>query len=238
MDSLQFQKVEFEDPRPKCAGCRNPMEGAYFQLAGRNICAGCAEKVRSSQGRPQGSDVLRGFFYGLAAAAVCAIGYGIIIWVTGAALALISIAIGYLVGRGVRIGSRGLGGRRCQILAVALAYFAITISYAPTLVRETRELAKKQAASQAAPQKTIRTVRPVSRPVALMMGVVVISAISLASPFLGLSGGFSGILGLIIVFVGLAQAWKQTARDPRLLLGPYPLTESLTAAPSQGPALG
>ncbi len=225
MDSLQFQKAEFEEARPKCLGCRNPLEGSYFQLAGRNICANCADAVRNRQGRPQGPAVMRGFLYGLAASVACAVGYAIVTWATGATLALISIAVGYVVGRAVRIGSGGLGGRRCQILAVALTYFAITISYAPAILSGMRDFAKKDAAkvkdgSAPAP----KPIRPVSRPVAIVVTTVVIGGMCLAMPFLEIAAGFSGLIGVIIVLVGLAQAWKQTARDPRLLMGPYPLT--------------
>lgn len=228
MDSLQFQKVEFEDTRPKCAACRNPIEDAYFQLAGRNICPNCAEKVRSRQASPQGPAILRGFLYGLAAAVACGIGYTVVTMATGYSLALIAIAVGYVVGRAVRIGSRGLGGRRCQILAVVLTYFAITMSYAPIIVGQMRDVEKKDVEKKPV---AVDQVRPSSSPVAWAAGIVVIVAISLAAPFLEISGGFSGIIGLIIVFVGLAQAWKLTARDPRVLTGPYPVAV-------EGPAIG
>src|SRR5438128_5627988 len=43
----------------------------------------------------------------------------------------------------------------------------------------------------------------------------------LASPFLELQGGFSGVIGLVIIFVGMRIAWKMTA-GPRLeILGPF-----------------
>ena len=226
MDSLQFQKAEFEDPRPKCGACRKPMEGAYFQLAGRNICEACAEAVRRRQARPQGPALLRGFLYGLGAAVACAIVYAIVTLATGASLALLSIAVGYLVGRAVRIGAGGLGGRRCQILAVALTYFAINISYAPIIVKELRDSAKQKAA--AGDNGPVITTRPMPGPVALAAGLAAIAAISLAAPFLALAAGASGILGLIIVFLGLAQAWRLTARDPRLLTGPYEFSERQT----------
>jgi hypothetical protein len=220
MDSLQFQKAEFEDPRPKCAACRKPMEGSYFQLAGHNICGTCADTVRRRQAHPQAQALLRGFLYGLGAAVGCAIVYAVITLATGMSLALLSIAVGYLVGRAVRIGAGGLGGRRCQILAVALTYFAITISYAPVIVKEMRESPKLKTERVKA-----ESVRTKVGPVTLAAGIAAISAISLAAPFLALAGGAGGIIGLIIVFLGLAQAWRLTARDPRMLTGPYAFAE-------------
>lgn len=41
-----------------------------------------------------------------------------------------------------------------------------------------------------------------------------------AVPFFGLTDGFSGILGLVLIFFGLQQAWKVTARDRREVVGP------------------
>ncbi len=216
MDSLQFQKAEFEDPRPKCAACRKPMGSSYFQLARHNICEACAEAVEKRQARPQGPALLRGFLYGMGAAVGCAIVYAIVTFATGMSLALLSIAVGYLVGRAVRIGAGGVGGRRCQILAVALTYFAITMSYAPVIVKEMRDSPKLKAERAKA-----ESVRTKVGPVTLVAGIAAISAISLAAPFLALAGGASGIIGLIIVFLGLAQAWRLTARDRRVLTGPY-----------------
>ena len=48
----------------------------------------------------------------------------------------------------------------------------------------------------------------------------IIFAISLLAPFLGLLTGLSGVIRVIIVLVGLHQAWKQTAADSRVLNGP------------------
>src|SRR5579863_10487864 len=99
MDSLQFQKAEIEDVRPKCAGCRKAMEDSCFDLSGRTICTRCAEVVRRRQARPHGKALLRAFLYGLGAAVGCAIVYAIVTLATGLSLALLSIAVGYIVGR-------------------------------------------------------------------------------------------------------------------------------------------
>jgi hypothetical protein len=127
------------------------------------------------------------------------VGYAAITAVSGLELALVAILVGYLVGRAVRIGSNGLGGRRCQVLAVALTYLAITGSYFILSFRDPE----------------------VSQTLHSPLGVIIMMGIALASPLLGLAGGLGGILGLVIILVGLAQAWRLTARDPRVLAGPY-----------------
>ena len=47
--------------------------------------------------------------------------------------------------------------------------------------------------------------------------------IALISPFLGLTAGVGGIIGIAIIFFGLMQAWKQTAGSPHVLAGPFTL---------------
>jgi hypothetical protein len=47
-----------------------------------------------------------------------------------------------------------------------------------------------------------------------------------------LQGGFSGIIGLVIIFVGMRIAWKITA-GPRLeILGPFQANGPPAAVPS------
>jgi hypothetical protein len=200
LDDLQFQKAEFHDNRPACAMCKSAVEGSYYQFAGTMICVPCGERVRAGQREPGNAHVLRGLAFGAGAAAACSVAYAVITALSGLEIALVAILVGYLVGRAVRIGSSGLGGRRCQVLAVGLTYFSITGSYLLLALRE-----------------------PGAEAVRNLGGVVMMTGIALASPLLGLAGGFGGILGLAIIVFGLMQAWRQTAPDPRILTGPFAL---------------
>jgi len=185
--------------------------------------------------------VLRGLLYGAGAALACSICYAIITIVTGMELAIASIAVGYLVGRAVRIGSNGLGGRRCQIIAVALTYLAITGAYIPLLIKGMKEKAHTQSGATTGAgknqQETPKEVEvqtkegpKVPSPVGLLLGLAVLLGIALASPFLGLMEGVGGLLGIAIIAFGLMQAWKQTARPSQVLAGPYTLEENPSAS--------
>jgi hypothetical protein len=44
--------------------------------------------------------------------------------------------------------------------------------------------------------------------------------------------GFSGILGIAILFFGLQRAWIKTKADGRILMGPYPATDLTPSAAS------
>lgn len=128
MDSLQFQKAEFADSRPKCLFCKNPVEGTYFHVAGQVTCPNCASQVQAGSLRPTSGGVIRGLLFGTGAAIVSSLVYGLVL-LAGVELALLSIGAGYVIGRAVRIGAGGRGGLRCQMAAVVLTYLAIALAY-------------------------------------------------------------------------------------------------------------
>jgi hypothetical protein len=203
-------------------------------LAGADVCPNCAAASQTGQQRPKQTWVMQGFLYGLAAAIGCSILYAAIVWVTKFELALMAILVGYVVGKAVLRGARGLGGRRCQIVAVMLTYFSIAASNLPMMFKAVAEKAEDkkkeqpgQQATNAVPaSQTKQSDRPQVTVGQAALTLVVLLAINMAIPFLGVTAGFNGILGLLIIFIGLHQAWKLTARDERLLMGPYQREES------------
>jgi hypothetical protein len=218
IDGLQFQKAE--TPAKSCGQCVGPIADQYYQAAGVDICPECADKVTNTQARPANRLVLRGVLYGMGAAFVCSIGYALISWVTNMEIGLIAILVGYLVGQAIRRGSDGMGGRRCQVAAIILTYLAITCSYMPALVKGMRDANDKTVAEAKAASAAAVKEEPLT-PAGWAIGIVLLFAIALAVPFLALAEGFSGIIGIAIIFFGLQRAWQQTARDERLLMGPY-----------------
>lgn len=145
-------------------------------------------------------------------------------------MAILSLAVGYIVGKAIRKGTGGLGGRRCQVMAVALTYFAIGLSYAPVTEREMAKqgtLHGRKAPAKTAPRWMLKptgkgeaaAVVGVAVVAALAMILLAVAAFSIIAPLAG------GVIGVVILLVGLAQAWKMTARDKRLLTGPFALGE-------------
>ena len=74
--------------------------------------------------------------YGLGAAAAGTLVYFLVLWLSGYEVGLIAILVGWLVGKAVFAGSGNIGGRKYQVLAVALTYCSICASYAPLIVKE------------------------------------------------------------------------------------------------------
>jgi hypothetical protein len=207
---LQFEKAEFAEDGPQCDVCKAAVPQEYYKLysgrenvsASMTICEGCAGKVREEQAGPSHTAFVRGILYGAGMALACCIGYAAVIMISGLEIGLVAILVGYLVGQAVRKGSQGRGGRRCQIAAVVLTYFSITFAYIPVGI---------QQLSAAATISVPGTVGAV----ALLSGLAVIS------PFLSLTDGIGGMLGLFIIFLGLQRAWASTAPDQRQVTGPF-----------------
>src|SRR5674476_497773 len=88
--------------------------------------------------------------YGRAAALGGCMLYALVAIVLHAEIGLIAILVGWMVGKAIRHGSYGRGGRPQQILAVALTYFAITTSYIPVILyqaaRHPRRVEQRQQA--------------------------------------------------------------------------------------------
>jgi len=193
------------------------------------VCVTCGEAIKADQQRPPHSALMKGFLYGLGAAIAGAILMAVVTLVTGFQIALVAIAVGYMVGTAFKKGTSGLGGRRCQILAVALTYFAITTSFLPLLVKSADDARKSGKAS---PQRgnTSTVVQaseapqpPAPQPTAgrAALAVLILIGVGLISPFLMLTAGIGGILNALIIFFGIARAWRLTAADPRVVIGPF-----------------
>lgn len=133
-----------------CSKCTAPISGYYYETAGAVYCPKCkrvAEQA-SDAADGKGGGMARAALFGLGAALVGAVGYWAFIKITDFDWALVSIAVGMLVAKAIRKGNGDRGGRRYQILAVALTYFAIGGAYAPFMIEGALEgSAKREAAT-------------------------------------------------------------------------------------------
>lgn len=148
-----------------CSKCAAPISGYYYETAGAVYCPKCkrvAEQA-SDAADGRGGGMARAALFGLGAALVGAAGYWAFIKITDFDWALVSIAVGMLVATAIRKGNGGRGGRRYQLLAVLLTYFAIGGAYAPFVIEGALEgSAKQEATSTAAHGKTSASSRTVT----------------------------------------------------------------------------
>ena len=180
------------------------------------MCPLCAARIQAGQQSAPALSLMRAALYGGAAAlGGCAL-YALIAIVLHAEIGIIAILVGWMVGKAVRHGSYGRGGRPQQILAVLLTYFAITTSYIPVILYRDAKVAQARNAP-------VSSSAPVEARPRMSFGTVALFLLVLtaAAPFLSLTSGVSAWISLFILFIGLQRAWKLTERREIPLTGPY-----------------
>jgi hypothetical protein len=162
--------------------------------------------------------------FGLGGAALGLVIYAVFAITTGLVIGYVSLAVGYIVGKAIKLGSQGAGGRRYQIAAVVLTYAAVSLAAIPI---DISIYAKHRKAQAAQVTQSDNHAQPPAEPTparhAGVAGAIVqLAFIGLASPFLDLaSDPFHGLIGLVILFVGLKIAWQITAGSELQITGPF-----------------
>jgi len=229
-DALQFDHAEYAGDQPlKCGACEHGIAHVYHELNGRIFCDRCRRnfEITLNSGTRSGR-ALRAICAGTGAAAAGTLLYLAIMQITGYELALVTIFIGYAVGFAVRWGSNGRGGWAYQALAIALTYLAIVSSYLPPVVQGLQARAYEATATTPAAPAEQRAVSPSLARFAA--AVAVVSVIVCMAPFLL---GAKNVIGLVIITVGLYQAWKMNRRLILNFSGPHRIrTPEAAAAPA------
>jgi hypothetical protein len=222
-EDLQFEHAEFAAPAQgqSCSSCNGPAAPEYHELDGKVFCAVCRQRIELSIEKMRTSGSLgRAFLYGLAAAVVGSIVFYAVSAITGFQFGLIAVVIGYAVGKAVRKGSGSLGGRRYQIVAVLLTYFSIASTNIPPIVKYLSQQSQKKHAAASSPSITTDPAPPIRapKPLLALVGIVFLFGLALALPILNITHDF---LGVIIIGIGLWEAWKFTRAAKIEFKGPF-----------------
>jgi hypothetical protein len=247
-DTPQFGTAEYhgEPAGDVCKLCQQPIRGQYYRANTAMLCQGCAERVRSQIPQDSHSAFVRGILFGIGGFVVGLVLYAGFAILTGIEIGFVSLAVGWLVGKAIMMGSRGAGGRRYQIAAVLLTYAAVSLAAIPISIAimaknktHTEQPAKTtQPAAQNSEQPGTAGQNPgdsgtagkQSSPRRSVAGVLgLLALLGLASPFLGLTSGFSGVVGLVILLVGMQFAWKITTGVRVAIEGPFQASSAAKA---------
>lgn len=241
-DELQFDRVAQEGSQADaeahgvtCAVCGKSVGAEYYHANDKPVCDTCRQLVTAEAETPRGTGVfVKAGLLGLVAAVAGAAIYYAVIAITNFEIGLVAILIGYMVGYMVRRGAAGRGGRRFQILAAVLTYWAVGLAYAPLAFKgmtgddsaasdSTSVSAADSAAAALDDSATIATtvdgdatrLSPVKAIGMLMALVFALPVMSIAQSMPG------GILSALIIFIGLRQAWTMTGAHALEISGPY-----------------
>jgi uncharacterized protein (DUF983 family) len=213
-----------------CSFCKQPISGHYYRVNSAMACSACGERAQLEEPKDSHSRYVRGLIFGIGGAIIGLILYATFTIATGLIIGYVSLAVGYIVAKAIKMGSRGAGGRRYQITAAALTYAAVSLAAVPVYISISSKTAEASHSAQLQQQETNATAgdenetsKSTAKPrmgfgAALLQLVV----IGLASPFLELRGDpFHGVIGLVILAVGIRIAWRIAAGSETQIYGPF-----------------
>lgn len=219
-----------------CIGCQRTILDKYYDVNAQPVCESCRNQVAQHAEVPRGWPVIaRACLFGFVAALLGAILYYAVIAITDFEIGIVAIAIGYMVGYGVRMGTRGRGGRRFQVMALVLTYWAVGLAYTPFLFSE---LSKQDTTEQAGTNTTTPVDTAVTSDASeavdgadaadppnargLALALAVLLGISFALPVLTVVSSLpGGLISAAIIAFGMHQAWRMTAVPQLVITGPY-----------------
>jgi len=245
---MQFEQADFGgagEQKFACSFCNTPFGSSYFHLNDQPACEACRYKVEAEMAIPPG---VSGFFKAaLAGCGAAAVGAGIyyaVLALSGYEVGIVAILVGFLVGRAVRWGSKGRGGWAYQTLAVGLTYLAIVGTYIPIIFEEIAKdepAAIEQAATATTATASSETAQAGGAPAqgaeeaeemgvgGVLLGLGALILLAAALPFLA---GIENILGIVIIAVGLYEAWKLNKRVVLDIAGPFEIGKVAAPQPA------
>ena len=246
----QFGTAEYKGTGGEsCRACNQTITGEYYRINGVQACSSCTEKLKAQIPKDSHAAFVRGLLFGIGGMIAGLIVYSAFGIITGIVIGYVSLAVGWLVGKAIRMGSKGVGGRRYQIAALVFTYAAVSLSAIPIGISQYVKSQKNKVVTSGQPSQNApaqnggagdqtgsATAGPASdapkaKPkmsVGAAIGALLIAG--LASPFLELGDEPGGIIGLIILVVGLNIAWKLTAAPKLEILGPFKASAPTLAA--------
>lgn len=202
----QFAKAEYAQPVAgqsgalRCPLCAKSITNEYFALNGHPVCPECAANARAGQAGDSHAAYAQALLYGAGAALAGFVFYAGFTIVTHFYIGYVALAVGWMVAKAMMTGSNGVGGTRYQITACVLTYAAISLASIPIHI-----------AYLAPSSGSVDWVSEL--PELLMLGIF--------SPFLALTRGLGGLIGLVILGVGIRVAWRMTKARRLAVTGPH-----------------
>lgn len=222
-----------------CKSCNQGIAGQYYRVNGALACSRCVDLLKTQIPKDTHSAFVRGLAFGLGGAILGLILYSGFSIVTGIEIGYVALAVGWIIAKAIKLGSRGIGGRRYQVAAVVFTYAAVSLAAIPVYIsQEMKDGSRKPAQTQPAPSVNPDSSSPGSdsspvasapanpappekAPINLFKALGALVLLGLASPFLELASPVNGALGLVILFVGMNIAWRLAAGPKIDILGPF-----------------
>lgn len=237
MDTPQFETAKYTTAaQNSCKSCGQAIGDTYYRVSGNIACPPCAEEAKLKLPEDSHSAFMRAMVFGAAGAVVGLAIYATFAIVTGFIIGYASLAVGYIVAKAMKTGSKGFGGQRYQIAAIILTYMAVSMAAIPIsiaqIIRNRSDHARvaaqqtttvEDASTDAAetPETTVDQPQRAPINVGRLVGTLIFAG--LASPFLELGQSPTAFIGIFILIIGMRIAWKMMEDDParHAIVGPF-----------------
>jgi len=125
----QFGTAEYKSSPgvDTCKSCNQTLTGQYYRINGALACERCTEQLKTQLPKDSHAAFVRGLVFGIGGAILGLILYSAFGIITGIVIGYVSLAVGFIVGKTIKFGSGGIGGRRYQIVAALLTYAAVSM---------------------------------------------------------------------------------------------------------------
>jgi hypothetical protein len=246
----QFGTAEYKvtSGAETCKSCKQAVTDSYYRVNGMLACERCVGQLKGQIPKDTHAAFVRGITFGIGGAVIGLVLYSTFSIITGIVLGYISLAVGWIIAKAIKMGSGGIGGRRYQIAAAALTYAAVSMAAIPIYISQmnkgkTQSAPQVQTAPSAADPANSNQDQPGASPTPssqrgssgkpkmnLAAALGMMALLGLASPFLELQDPVHGAIGLVILFVGINIAWRMTAGLKLDILGPFAASAPKPAA--------
>ena len=210
-----FEKAEYEAAAPgltnqeHCVRCQRAITDRLFRLNGKPMCEPCASAAVGLPAEGASTAFVKALAVGVGAAIVGCILYAVVEIATGWTIGYVAVAVGWLVGKGMKWGSEGRGGRPYQIAAGILTYLSVSFA---SLVIILHAAQKRNPGGHIMLDERFAWFA---------------AKYGLLSPVLELRDGLNGIIGLFILFIGIRTAWAMVAGSSYRITGPHPVSNEV-----------
>lgn len=249
------QEISFDDGHAAagpatCSRCETSLT-EYWGVDGNVLCERCKDEVLAERSAPEGATgrVFKALGLGFGGMLVGATVWYLVGKFTGYEVGLIAILLGFLVGKGIFIGSGKRGGIGYQIMALLITYFGIGAGMAPMAfeqlsqgVEQTTDSLRAMDQGAAAPatqlsdsaidaelarlDSSLATAKEADANAlptgaAVAIAVIALLALIFSLPVLSVMGG--SIIGILIYGFALFEAFRLTRKIEPVVTGPHPV---------------
>lgn len=177
----------------QCTACHRAITGSYHTVNGEAVCESCRTMLCAiSAPVREPAAIAKALVLGFGAALVGAVIYWAVIRFFSLEIGIVAVLNGWMIGKALRIGSGGRGGRVLQVSAALLTYLSVGMAYVP--------LARDAGAS---------------------VGLGALLSAVLLPVFVIMGSLPGGLISALIIGFGMLQAWQLTGTPTLHIQGPF-----------------